>query len=107
MYNINISENKYVLGITMLVINFGSRFLLDELTPTQKKFINRPLIRRVTIFCIFYMASKDIVASLILTFMFILFISDLFKDDNNIKEVPSDNEKILTEIEIILSKYSK
>tara|TARA_B110001450_G_C17397982_1_gene390456 strand:- start:227 stop:550 length:324 start_codon:yes stop_codon:yes gene_type:complete len=107
MYNINLSENKYVLGITMIIINIGSRFLLDELTSKQKKFINRPLIRRLTIFCIFYMASKDIMASLILTIIFIIFISDLFKDDNDIKDESDNNKKILTEIEIILSKYSK
>jgi hypothetical protein len=53
------------------------------------------------------MASKDIMASLILTIIFIIFISDLFKDDNDIKDESDNNKKILTEIEIILSKYSK
>jgi len=106
MYENNICENKYILGITMIIINIGSRFLLDELTATQKKFINRPLIRRLTIFCIFLMASKDILASFILTIIFILLISDIFDGDKE-KEENTENRKILSEIEIILSKYSK
>jgi uncharacterized membrane protein (DUF485 family) len=106
MYESNICENKYILGITMIIINIGSRFLLDELTVSQKKFINRPLIRRLTIFCIFLMASKDILASFILTIIFILLISDIFDGDKE-KEENTENRKILSEIEIILSKYSK
>ena len=106
MYESNICENKYILGITMIIINIGSRFLLDELTVSQKKFINRPLIRRLTIFCIFLMASKDILASFILTIIFILLISDIF-DGGKEKEENTENRKILSEIEIILSKYSK
>ena len=106
MYENNICENKYILGITMIIINIGSRFLLDELTASQKKFINRPLIRRLTIFCIFLMASKDILASFILTIIFILLISDIFDGDKE-KEENTENRKILSEIEIILSKYSK
>jgi len=108
MYEIEISKNKYVLGITMIIINIGSRFLLDELTPEQKKFINRPLIRKLTVFCIFYMATKDIVASIILTGIFILLICDIFNyDDPDIEKKNSDHKKILNEIEIVLSKYSK
>jgi len=107
MYENNICENKYILGITMIIINIGSRFLLDELTASQKKFINRPLIRRLTIFCIFLMASKDILASFILTIIFILLISDIFDGEGKEKEENTENRKILSEIEIILSKYSK
>tara|TARA_X000000950_G_scaffold289417_1_gene413112 strand:+ start:2299 stop:2625 length:327 start_codon:yes stop_codon:yes gene_type:complete len=108
MYEIDLSKNKYVLGITMIIINIGSRFLLDELTPKQKKFINKPLIRRVTIFCIFYMATKDCIASLVLTGFFIIFIGDILKDDDpEIKEKNEEHQKILNEIEIVLSKYSK
>lgn len=107
MYEIEFSKNKYVLGITMIIINIGSRFLLDELTPKQKKFINRPLIRKITILCIFYMATKDITASIILTGVFIL-MCDIFNyDDPDLEEKNNDNKKILNEIEIVLSKYSK
>ena len=108
MYKTDLSNNKYVLGITMIIINIGSRFLLDELTPKQKKIINKPLIRRVTIFCIFYMATKDCIASLVLTGFFILFIGDILKDDDpEIKEKNEEHKKIIDEIEIVLSKYSK
>ena len=54
------------------------------------------------------MATKDIVASIILTGIFILLICDIFNyDDPDIEKKNSDHKKILNEIEIVLSKYSK
>ena len=106
-----IISNKYTIGILMILINIGSRFIIDELTPNQKKFINKKYIRRIFIFCIFLMATKDILASITLTFIFIIFISELFITNN--ENIIDDNEnddikrkKILDEISLILSKYS-
>ena len=107
----DMSSNKYFIGFIMIIINIGSRFLLDELTPSQKKFINKPLIRRIVIFCIFYMATKDLMVSVTLTIIFIIFISDMFikdKDERDIeKKENNKRERILNEIEIVLSKYSE
>lgn len=79
----NISDNKYILGIAMIIINMGSKYIIDELTDKQKEFIKNKYFRRIIIFCVFYIATKDILASITLTIIFILFISDLLFDDTN------------------------
>ena len=106
MYEIDKNANKYILGLAIIIVNIGSRFLLDELTPKQKKFINRPIIRRLTIFCIFYMTTRDCIASIILTALFILITTNIYNEDPEL-EKKREHDKILNEIEIILSKYSK
>lgn len=106
MYKIDDNTNKYILGIAIIIINFGSRFILDELSPKQKKFINRPAIRRLTIFCIFYMTTRDCVASIILTIIFILLTMTIYNEEIQ-SEKKHEHDKILNEIEIVLSKYSK
>ena len=77
------SSNKYFLGIVMIFVNLGSRFLIEELTPDQKKYINTKLFRRIVIFCIFYLGTRDLIAATTLTVIFILFISELFNVDNS------------------------
>ena len=83
----DISNNKYFLGIMMIIVNIGSRFIIEEITPKQKEYINSKLFRRIVIFAIFYVATREIVTSILLTLVFVLFISELFidgtvKDDN-------------------------
>lgn len=83
----NQPENKYLLGIIMILINLGARFIVDDLTPDQKKLINNHITRKIVVFLIFYMATKDILASITLTVIYILFMSDLltelFKKDKD------------------------
>jgi putative Mn2+ efflux pump MntP len=105
----NILTNKYFIGIFMIIINIGSRFIIEELTPNQRKYINKKLVRRIFVFCVFFMATKDILATITLTLMFILFISNLFIDDTekgkDEEELHNDKQKILIDIEQSLNKH--
>ena len=96
-----LSANKYFFGIVMITINIGSRFIFDELSDKQKKCINSKLVRRIVIFCIFFMATRDILASITLTLIFILFISDIFREEDTkleSKHITSNNQSIIKDI---------
>lgn len=85
----NNGSNKYLLGFIMIVINLGGRFIIDDLSPKQKKIINNHITRKLLVFCIFYMATKDVLVSLTLTIVFILFVSELIEEiffKENVKE---------------------
>ena len=81
----NIASNKYFIGIIMIVMNIGARFLIDELTPEQKKMVNTQNFRRFIIFCAFFAATRDLLSAVTLTIIFILFISEIFTDEEDIK----------------------
>ena len=96
--NMNINENKYFIGLMMILVNIGSRFIIGELSDTQKKLINDKNLRRLFIFGVFFMATRDIVSSLILTIMFVLLVSELFNEESEISLLPKkdkveDNKK--------------
>lgn len=80
--------NKYVLGLIMITINLGARFIIDDLSEKQKKVINNEYTRKFLVFCVFYMATRDFITSLTLTIIFTLFISELIEEviENNNKE---------------------
>ena len=68
----NMNDNKYFIGLMMIVVNIGSRFIIGELSDEQKKLINDKMLRRIFIFGVFFMATRDIISSLVLTIMFYL-----------------------------------
>ena len=81
-----INENKYLLGLMMILVTVGGRFIISELNEEQKKNINNKTLRRLFIFGVFFMATRDIVTSLILTIVFVLTISELFNDEEQDKK---------------------
>ena len=79
------AENKYFIGVVMITMNIGARFLIDELTPEQKKWVNSQNFRRFIVFCAFFAATRDLLSAVTLTIIFILFVSEVFTDTEDMK----------------------
>ena len=77
----NLNENKYFIGFAMILLNIGARFIIDELDDDLRKIISSPYIRRFFIFCSFFMATKDIFISLVLTIVFVIIINEFMRKD--------------------------
>ena len=54
-----INENKYIIGLTMIMLNIGARFIIDELDDDLKINI-KYYCQKIVIFCSFFMATKDL-----------------------------------------------
>ena len=83
-----LNENKYFIGLTMILVNIGSRYIIDDLNNEHRNLIRNEYIRKVFVFCVFFMATRDILISLALTVMFIIVIKELFNFDK-----PEDDKK--------------
>ena len=87
-----VNENKYLLGLMMIMVTIGGRFIIGELDEEQKKNINNKTLRRLFIFGVFFMATRDIISSLVLTIMFVLLVSELFNEDSELSLFPKEEE---------------
>ena len=83
-----INENKYIIGLTMIMLNIGARFIIDELDDDLRKLITNTYVRRVVIFCSFFMATKDLFTAITLTIVFVILINEVFA-----KELDELNDK--------------
>ena len=90
-------DNKYMIGITMVIVNLGARFIVNELNEEQKKFINTKYLRRIVIFFLIFMATRDIVISLVLTVIVVLVLFEFFNEDSEYSLVPK-KEKVKKEV---------
>ena len=89
-----INENKYIIGITMIMLNIGARFIIDELDDDLRKLISNTIVRRVVIFCSFFMATKDLFTAIVLTIIFVILINEVFaKELDELDDEKDENEK--------------
>ena len=76
-----INDNKYMIGVTMIMLNIGARFIIDELDDDLRKIISNKIVRRVFIFCSFFMATKDLFTAIVLTIIFVILINEVFAEE--------------------------
>ena len=61
------NSNPYFIGLMMLTLNLGGRFIMLEVTKGQEKFFQNPWIRRFLIFTVLFVATRNIVVAGIMT----------------------------------------
>lgn len=66
-----LNDNKFFLGIMLILLNIGSRYLVDELSVDPDEYTRNLVLRRLAIFAVCFVGTRDIVTSLMLTAGFI------------------------------------
>jgi len=77
-----INENKYFIGFTVILLNIGARFIIDELDDDARSMINDSMVRRFFVFCSFFMATRDIIISITLTIVFVIIVNEFLGHEN-------------------------
>jgi hypothetical protein len=66
-------------GIMLLLLNVGSRFIVHELSHDDNEYSQNLLLRRLAIFAVCFVGTKDLVISVILTAAFVILCAGLFR----------------------------
>ena len=83
-----LSSSKTFFSVAMLVTNLGSRFVIMDLNKTHEKLFTNDVIRKVVVFCMFFVGTRDIMTSIILTFAFMVFIDGLLNEKSRFNIIP-------------------
>jgi hypothetical protein len=67
-----LNSNKFFLGVMLILINIGSRYLVDEFSTDPKTYSQNLILRRIAVFAVCFVGTHDIVTSLLLTAGFII-----------------------------------
>lgn len=74
-----LNTNTMFAGIMLLVLNVGSRFIIHEIEGTDEEYSKNIFLRRLAIFAVCFVGTKDLVISLILTASFVILSSGLLR----------------------------
>jgi hypothetical protein len=89
-----LNNSKYFSGITMVLLNLGAKYVPMDLTQNHEKVLNSVIVRRVVLFTIFFMATKDIIISIILTIAFIVLFGGILNEKSKFSIVGKDNTNL-------------
>lgn len=95
-----VNNNKYIIGISMLLVNFGSRYIIQDLSLMQNKVLSHQVTKIIIMVAIFFVPTRDIIKSVILTFIVYILLYYLFDEnkDFNLWHSSLVNNKICKKI---------
>ena len=80
----SVNTNPYFIGVMMLLLNLGGRFLSLEISKDQEKFLSKPAVRRFFLFAVLFVATRNIVIALGLTVIVVLMLGYLFNENSDL-----------------------
>ena len=80
----SVNNNPYLIGLMMLLLNLGGRFLALEISKDQEKFLSKPMVRRFFLFAVIFVATRNVVIAAGLAIIVILFLGYLFNENSEL-----------------------
>ena len=94
-----INESPYLAGITMILLNIGSKYVEFGFTKTQEQALRNGLARELILFSMVFMATKDILYSILMTSAFIILTDHLFNHESRFCIMPGHLNRIALEVD--------
>ena len=85
---LSINNNKYFYAVTMILLNMGAKYIEMDLVESHRQFLSSKVLRRIIIFTVSFVATRDIIASLIITASFVIIVLNLFNEKSNYCVLP-------------------
>jgi len=96
----SINNNKLIMGISILLLNILSKYVELNLTKTQEEALRNGIAREILIFIISFVATRNIIISLILTGIFIILANYIFNEKSSLCIIKNKLDKINMEIDL-------
>lgn len=75
----SLATSPFFIGIAVLLTNVGSRFITHELSADDEEYQQNILLRRIAVFTACFMATRDIITSIVLTAAFVVLAGGVFR----------------------------
>ena len=77
------NTNPYFIGIMMLLLNLGGRFLSMEITKEQEKFFQNTFVRAFLLFVVMFVATRNVIVAFWLTLIVVVLLRFLFNENSD------------------------
>ena len=81
---LTLNTNPYFIGLMMLLLNLGGRFIGMEISKEQEKVFTHPWVRRALIFTVLFVATRNVFVALIMTVFVLLLLSFLLNENSDL-----------------------
>ncbi len=84
-----LNGNPYFIGMLMLLLNLGGRFISMELTPKQEEFLQQRWLRPLLFFTVIFIATRNLAVAFWMTLALFLILWILANEQSPFCIVPS------------------
>lgn len=93
-----LNDNKFFLGIMLIMLNLGSRYLIDEFSVDPDEYTRNIVLRRLAIFAVCFVGTKDVVVATLLTAGYIIIAQGVSSKNRegmeNKKKIEAEEPKV-------------
>lgn len=83
-----LNTNKFFAGIIIILLNIGSKIINVQLSKSAEEYLKMSITQQILVFAMSWMGTRDIIASLILTSIFVICSEYLFNEESRFCVVP-------------------
>ena len=80
---LHINNSKLFAGCIMILMNLGGKYVSKDVSRAADNILDTKLTRRFLLFCIAFVATRDVVSSLIIMLLFIVIFSYFLNENSN------------------------
>ncbi len=84
-----INNSKLLSGLAMLVLNLFSKYVELNLSKSQEAYIRNSITREILIFIIIFVATRDLITSVLMTAAFVILSNTVFNEKSNLCVIPA------------------
>jgi hypothetical protein len=89
-----INDSKFLIGISMLLINVGSKYVEMGLSSSQEEALRNGLGREILIFAMMFTGTRDIVVSILMTAAFVILSDYLLNEKSKYCIIPEQLRRL-------------
>ena len=93
----NINTNKYFIGVAMILINVGSKFISIQFSKSTEEYLKMTVTKQLLVFSMAFLGTRCIITSLVLTAVFTILSDHLFNEESKYCIVP-EKHRVLNKL---------
>lgn len=91
----------------MIIMNFGSRYVIGDITDSQEQILKSRAFKTVALFCMFFIGTRDVLTAMILTSVFLTMMYSLLNEKNKYTALKTIGEGEYKQALEIVQRYEK
>jgi hypothetical protein len=88
-----LNSSKALFGIALIVMNFGSRYVVNDITKYHEYLLNSVIGKKIILFCMLLIGSRDIITSLCLFAAITLLLEVFLNEHSRLSILPASVKK--------------
>ena len=88
---LNLNNSKFFAGIVMIMLNIGTKFIPIQISESAEKYVKYSISKKLLVFTMAWMGTRDIYIALSLTIIFILMSDYFFNEESVFCLVPHES----------------